>query len=190
MKKKLFFSQFVSLSVVTLGISLVGNFFNFADAIPVKNVSVSFANAGGDFTTRQASFQVPEKQTTTVVQDGLRLYDLHIAKMIELTNYFCNEGEARKGDYIVYWNYEAEGGKVFMGKYSMTCQFAKDTIAKFGTVAKETMAIDFAGNPQTAKVSALNLNNKNSKDFTKLVQTLKPECIEVTPKICPGDRLE
>lgn len=178
-----------SLGFVSVGITLVGGLFNSIQAIPVTNATISFANAGGVFDSRQASFRVPEKTTINQVKYGLRLYDVHIAKMIEVSNYFCN---LQKADpkYIVYWNYEVEDGNLFMGKYSFTCQFAKDTLKKFGTAGQENVNLDFAGNAETAKIAPFNFNDKNAKDFAKLVQTIKPECIEVTPKICPGDRLE
>lgn len=190
MIKKLSFLKLSSLTISTISITLASTLFNVANAIPVTNADIGIAGAGGIFSSRQATFNVPEKTTTTPVKDGLRLYDLHLAKMIEVTNNFCQEGEPRKDDYIVYWNYEVENGKVFMGKYSITCKFARNTIKKFGTSGQESVTIDYAGNAQTVKIAPLNLNSQNAKEFAKLVQTLKPACIEVTPKLCPGDRLE
>jgi hypothetical protein len=107
--------------------------------------------------------------------------------MIEVANDYCKD---RDNSYVIHWNYEAEDGKVFMGKYDLTCQFAKNTMKKFGTAAPENVTIDYAGNPETAKIATLNLNSKNAREFASLVQSIEPTCIEGTPKICPGDRLQ
>lgn len=179
-------SLFLRLSAV--GIAFTGTLFaTVTNAIPVTNAFIGIAGAGGDFSSRTATFRVPDKSTTKLVKDGLRLYDVHLAKMIEVTNDYCKD---RESNYVIHWNYEAEDGKVFMGKYDLTCQFAKNTMKKFGTAAPESVTIDYAGNPETVKIATLNLNSKNAKEFASLVQSIKPICIEGTPKICPGDRLE
>lgn len=170
------------------GIAVTSTLFVTAtNAIPISNASISFAGAGGDFSSRTATFRVPDTSTTKVVKYGLRLYDLHLAKMIEVANNYCQD---RESNYVIHWNYEAEGGKVFMGEYNLTCQFAKNTLKKFGTAAPESVMIDYAGNSQTVKIVPLNLNSKNATEFASLVQSIKPTCILGNPKICPGDRLE
>ena len=183
MVKKLSF-----LKLFAVGIAFTGTLFATAiDAIPVTNAYIGIAGAGGDFSSRTATFVVPDKSTTQVVKYGLRLYDLHVAKMIEVANDYCKD---RENSYVIHWIYEAEDGKVFMGKYDLTCQFAKNTMKKFGTAAPESVTIDYAGNPETVKIATLNLNSKTAKEFASLVQSIEPTCIEGTPKICPGDRLE
>ena len=77
-----------------------------------------------------------------------------------------------------------------MGQYALTCQFAKNTFQKFGSSATENVTVNHRGDPTTVKVSTLNLNSKNAKEFAALVQSIKPGCIDANPKICPGDRLE
>jgi hypothetical protein len=171
-----------------VGIAVTGILFaTETNAIPVTNAYIGIAGAGGDFSSRTATFRVPDKSTTKLVQDGLRLYEVHLAKMIEVTNNYCQD---RESNYVVHWIYQAEGGKVFMGNYDMTCQFAKNTMKKFGTAASETVPIDYAGHSESVKITPLNLNSENAKEFTSLVQSIKPTCIESIPKICPSDRLE
>jgi serine/threonine-protein kinase len=179
MIKKLLF-----LELSALGMTL---FSTVANAIPVSNANINFAGAGGDSTSRTATFVVPDKNTTKLVKDGLRLYEVHLAKMIEVTNDFCKDRDSK---YVVYWNYEVEDGKIFMGQYALTCQFAKNTFQKFGSSTTENVTVNHRGDPTTVKVSVLNLNSKNAKEFATLVQSIKPGCIEANPKICPGDRLE
>jgi serine/threonine-protein kinase len=156
-------------------------------AIPVSSAYINFAGAGGYFSSRTGTFRVPDSTTVTPVENGLRLYEVHLAKMIEVTESFCKD---RENDYIVYWNYEAEAGKVFMGEFSLSCQFARETLQKFGRSNTEKVTIHHRGNPTSENISVLNINSQNAPEFINLVQSLKPSCLEITPKICPGDRLE
>ncbi len=163
------------------------SFCNPVSALPVENAYINIAGAGGDFNGRTATFTASEKTTTTPVKDGLRLYEVHLAKMLEVSELFCRD---REPNYKFTWNYQAEEGKVYMGEYSWTCQFARDTLKKFGSSGKETITIHYVDNPKQETISALNITGKNAQNFINLVKTLKPQCINYTPKICPGDRLE
>lgn len=148
---------------------------------------VNVAGAGGDFNSRTATFRVPDRTTTTSIGDGLRLYEAHIGKMIELTNHFCQDREPK---YIIYWNYEADEGRVFMGEFPLSCQFARETVQTFGMGATETVTINIRDTPIQETITTLSLDKTNSQPFVTLVQTLVPQCIDTVPKICPGDRLE
>ncbi len=157
-------------------------------AIPVPNANISFAGAGGDFSSRTATFTVPDVTTVTPVENGLRLYEVHLAKMIEVSENFCKD---RDDDYIINWNYEANQGKIFMGEFSLSCEFARETLQNFGTSGTETVIISHRGNPVSETISTLDINQKNAPEFINLVHSsMKPSCIDMTPKICPGDRLE
>ena len=175
------------LGVSSLSMASAFSIFTPATAIPVSNAYISFAGAGGDFTSRTATFRVPESTTVTPVENGLRLYDVHLAKMIEVSENYCKD---RESDYLIHWNYEVDQGKIFMGEFSWSCQFARDTLKKFGTSETETVTIYHTDNPKSETIYVLNINRNNAKEFLSLVQTIKPKCIEMTPKICPGDRLE
>ena len=76
-----------------------------------------------------------------------------------------------------------------MGKFIFSCQFARETLKKFGTSGTEKVTINHRGQPMTETIATLNLNPKNAAEFIKVVKSLKPACIDLTPKICPGDRL-
>ncbi|KST68964.1 hypothetical protein [Mastigocoleus testarum] len=157
-----------------------------AVAIPVPNAYINFAGAGGDFKSRQATFQVSDQTTITKIEKNLRLYEVHLAKMIELTYDFC---EDRAADYIVHWNYQADDGKIFMGNFPLSCELARKIFQRFGTGEREKVTLDYRGKIVYEHIATLALDSKNSKQFASLVQTLKPQCIEVTKKkICPGDR--
>lgn len=157
-----------------------------AIAIPLPKAYINFAGAGGDFTSRTATFRVSDRTTATSIGNGLRLYEAHLEKMIEITNHFCQD---RESEYTFYWNYEADAGRVFMGQFPLSCEFARQTFLNFGISANETITINHRGNPKLESIATLALNPQNSKQFASLVQTIKPQCLETTPTICPGDRL-
>lgn len=178
-------SLLISFGLILKAITPLG--IRKAIAIPVPNAYINFARTGvgGNFTSRQATFRVSDQTTITKIGKNLRLYEVHLAKMIELTYDFC---EDRKSDYIVYWNYEADGGKIFMGKFPLSCQLARETFQTFGTGESEKVKVDYRGNPIHEIIPTLALDSNNSKQFASLVQTLKPECIEgKVTKRCPGD---
>ncbi len=171
----------IALSLlVSLGFNLQ------AIAIPVPNAYINFAGAGGDFNSRTATFQVSDRTTTTSIGKSFRLYEAHLAKMVELTYNFCQD---RESNYIIYWNYEADAGKVFMGEFPLSCQFARETFQTFGTGENEVVTVNYRDNPIQETIATLAVDENNSKQFASLIQTLKPQCIDTTPKICPGDRL-
>ncbi len=155
-------------------------------AIPVKNVYINFAGAGGNFAERYATFTVDSPTTVTAVTPELRLYEVHLAKMIEVTHLFCKE---REGSYVIHWNYEADKGQVFMGEFPLSCQFAANAFSTFGTIGKEKITIHHRGNPVQEEIKVLNLQGANGKQFAALVRRLKPKCLESPQKVCPGDRL-
>lgn len=176
------------LNKLLIGVSLLISFglVEKAIAIPLPKAYINLAGAGGDFSSRTATFRVSDHSTATSIGNGLRLYDAHIEKMIEVTNHFCKDEES---EYIFYWNYEADAGRVFMGQFPISCQFARKTFQKFGISANETVTVNHRGNPKPEAIATLALNQQNGKQFAAFVQTIKPQCLEMTPKICPGDRL-
>lgn len=174
---------------VVLASFWIGSCYKSALAIPLSNTYINFAGAGGSSTTRTATLRVSEATTTTEIQGKLRLYDAHVARMIEVTTAFCQE-QNREPSYTVFWNYEAEDGKTFMGKFPITCEFANNTLQSFGSGKQERVVVHHRGNAQAEMIETLNLQGEKLTEFLSLVDSLKPQCIEAGSRICPGDRLE
>lgn len=153
-------------------------------SVPINRID--FAGAGGDFTQRYGSFEVPDSDTSRPAYSNGRLsrYDVHIAKMIEVTHHhWCLKRENYKG---VHYNYSADNGKVFMGKIYISCALAAQAFEEFGQGRAETTAIYNRGNgPEWVEIPVLDLNGKRIPAFQKLVASIKPQCIN---QICPGDR--
>ncbi len=154
-------------------------------ALPITRINV--ARAGGDPNHRWVTFVVPDKDTSASAYGGkLSRYDVHIAKMIELTAHdFCPSDSSRGA----YFNYEADNGKVFMGKIFISCVTAKSTFKRFGAGKSEKTIVQYAGNPETLNVPTLDLRGEKVKQFQEItVKQIKPQCIDPdSKKLCPGD---
>jgi hypothetical protein len=156
-------------------------------AVPITRINV--ARAGGDPNHRWVTFVVPDKDTSRSAYGGkLSRYDVHIAKMIELTAHdFCRSASSRGA----YFNYEADNGRVFMGKLFFSCSTAKSAFKRYGSGKSEQTIVQYAGNPETLNVPTLDLQGDKIQHFQKhTVKQVEPMCIEPGgKKLCPGDRI-
>lgn len=175
----------LALTAIALCGSLNATLLTMADAsteVPITRID--FAGAGGDFQHRTGTFVVPDRDTTVSAYGGsLRRYDVHIAKMIEITAaVWCTQSKDYQG---VYWNYEAENGNRFMGEYYISCTTARQIVQAYGLGRPEKTFIYHRGQgPETVNIPVLNLYGNKIPRFLKFVQTLKPKCVDT---LCPGD---
>ncbi len=176
-------NRFISVAALTIMATLLGSTWATAEtAVPITRIS--FAGAGGNFTQRYGTFIVPDKDTSVSAYGGaLSRYDVHIAKMIEITHFqWCQTRPNYRG---VYYNYDADNGKVFMGQIYISCTTAKNAVNSFGVGRPESTVIYDRDNPSTASIPVLDLNGRKIPEFKQLVQSIRPQCID---KLCPGDR--
>lgn len=175
--------RFFSFAAFTMMATLLGSSIVIAEtAVPITRIT--FAGAGGSFTERYGTFIVPDKDTSVSAYGGaLSRYDVHIAKMIEITHFrWCEPRPNYKG---VYYNYNADNGKVFMGEFYISCDLAKNAVKSFGVGRPESTLIYDQNHPSTNSIPVLDLNGKKIAQFQRLVQSIRPRCID---KLCPGDR--
>jgi hypothetical protein len=153
-------------------------------AVPINRID--FAGAGGNFYERYGTFEVPDRDTSRPAYGGGRLtrYDVHIAKMIEVTHhYWCLKRNDYKG---VFYDYNADNGKVFMGKIYISCDLAARAYEAFGAGRAEATDIYNRGNgPESVSIPVLDLNGEKIAKFQTLVDSIKPQCVN---GVCPGDR--
>jgi hypothetical protein len=166
------------LSSLIAGPALAGT------AVPINRID--FAGAGGNFNERYGTFEVPDRDTSRPAYGSGRLtrYDVHIAKMIEVTHhYWCLKRDDYKG---VFYNYNADNGKVFMGKIYISCDLAARAYKSFGVGRAEMTEIYNRGNgPESVGIPVLDLNGGKIAKFQALVDSIKPQCVN---GVCPGDR--
>lgn len=83
---------------------------------------------------------VPDTDTTSSAYGGkLRVYDVHIAKMVEVTHFMCTSGRLSPG---TVWSYTAGNGAIDMGNFQVSCRLASDLAIAYGLGKPERTAIN------------------------------------------------
>jgi hypothetical protein len=149
---------------------------------------VKLPRQGGDMHHRWPTFVVPQASTAISAYGGAaRWYDVHLATMVALTaDQFCGNPAARGA----YFNYEAEGGNVFMGQIFISCGSAREIISAFGQGAAVQVTLEEAGGPPEFLEQRIpNLTDGVMAQFRRqVVEQLTPECSDGSAPRCPGDR--
>ena len=84
-------------------------------------------------------FIVPDRNTAKSAGGRkLRLYDVHIAKMFEISHFLCDRDRDREG---YNWTYEAENGNIEMGRFKISCNLAREIAAAYGLGKPEISVI-------------------------------------------------
>lgn len=137
-------------------------------------------------------FTVPDQDTTRSAYGGvLRRYDVHVAKIFEVSHYYCQQDEAIEG---FRWQYEAANGNVHMGQFDIGCQLAEDIATAYGLQRKEHTEISFGDiqpdeireNPygRDYEIPVLNIStNAKIQKWRQYVQTFAPFFSEETRKV-------
>ena len=151
---------------------------------------VRLTREGGDPHHRWATFEVPQADTAVSAYGGaLRWYDAHLATMVALTaDQFCGHQSARGA----YFNYEADGGSVFMGQIFVSCSVARSAVETFGQGQYAWVVLEEAwGDGEPLDQWVPDLPDAVVPQFRQqVVQQLTPDCIETGgTRICPGDRI-
>lgn len=86
------------------------------------------------------SLTVPDTNTTSSAYGGkLRVYDVHIAKMVEVTHFMCSSGRLSPG---TVWTYAAGNGSINMGNFQISCRLASDLAIAYGLGKPEQTAMN------------------------------------------------
>ncbi|MEG4574874.1 hypothetical protein QUA56_19615 [Microcoleus sp. N3A4] len=84
-------------------------------------------------------FIVPDRNTAkSAGSRKLRLYDVHIAKMFEISHFLCDRDRASEG---YNWSYQAENGNIEMGRFKISCNLARSIAAAYGLGKPEISVI-------------------------------------------------
>ena len=113
---------------------------------------------------------VPDSDTTAPAYGGkLRLYDVHIAKMFEVTHDSCTRGNSRK-DYE--WTYTADRGQAKMGTFIISCQLAQDIVTAYGLGKPEATKLE--GSRRTYVIPTLNITGGKVDKWIRFTNNFKP----------------
>ena len=126
-------------------------------------------------------FIVPDRNTAKSADGGkLRLYDVHIAKMFEISHFLCDRDRASEG---YDWSYEAENGNIEMGRFKISCNLAQSIAGAYGLGKPEISVIrrNFNlknGGPslaiETYSIPTLNIVNNRVLQWRDFVQKFPP----------------
>jgi hypothetical protein len=95
-----------------------------------------------DMKSHQFTITVPNIKTDEPAYGGrLRIYDVHIAKMVEVTDFYCTNGVIGSGRPVV-WQYYAGSGRTDMGRFELSCNLARDLAIAYGVGATESTLVD------------------------------------------------
>lgn len=141
--------------------------------VPITLIAFAPAIRGGE---ARGVFIVPDRDTTRSAYGGkLRRYDVHLAKMFEISNLYCNPDNGNWNR--VEWNYFADAGRINMGKFRLDCNEVRQVVAAYGLGRPESTTIYYygaSGKPSLERIPVLDLNGYKIDDFLNFVQTIKP----------------
>ena len=133
---------------------------------------MTLSAAEGTFT-----MSVPDRDTTKSAYGGrLRVYDVHIAKMFEVTHHMCEMGRISPG---TTWTYLAGGGSINMGNFQISCDLASDVATAYGIGKLENTTIYFSGeesqgSTRTGGIPILNITGGKIDRWMSFTRNFKP----------------
>ncbi|HEY9811308.1 MAG TPA: hypothetical protein V6D13_18440 [Halomicronema sp.] len=126
------------------------------------------------------SLTVPDKDTTKSAYGGqLRLYDVHIAKMFEVTHFLCRQFDSNSSFKGHEWLYRADNGKINMGRFQITCQLAADIANAYGLGKPErtSIGLDTEGGPpqsRTGLIPTLDITGNKINQWLNFTERFQP----------------
>lgn len=130
-------------------------------------------------------FTVPDEDTTQSAFGGeLRRYDVHVAKMFEVTSHLCQQNQEIQR---IDWFYEAANSRANMGRFTIRCRLAREVAAAYGQKRLEKTWIkrEFKGDwsngdkesEQTTQhlVPVLELKGSKASKWMDFVQQFRPD---------------
>ena len=148
-----------TLFATTIALTLLGG------SIAKSDIPMQVGNDEGEW-----YLTVPDTDTTTPAYGGkLRLYDVHIAKMVEVTHDSCIRGQYRRPHA---WTYTANSGKTSMGMYVISCQLASQLVSAYGLGKDESTL--FEGNRTPRMIPTLNITGGKVDKWMRFTQNFKP----------------
>lgn len=137
---------------------------------PITNILFMGASSG----ISSAQFVVPDRDTTRSAYGGkLRRYDVHVAKMFELTDYECRSRD-RTWSRII-WRYKAGGGNIDMGAFDISCSMAAEIRNAYGLGKPEATPVTYYRARTTINVPILNITGGKVGTWINFTKNFRPE---------------
>ncbi len=162
--------EFFLLAVLATSISTISE---PKSAIARTALPMRLQHAEGTYT-----ITVPDRNTTRSAFGGrLRLYDVHIAKMFEVTYSDCQE-MPEAGSRT--WYYFAGNGNIDMGEFTITCELANNIANAYGLGRSLRTTIEYsqeeAGPPISTvrSIPTLDITGSKIPRWLNFVQRFRP----------------
>jgi hypothetical protein len=134
------------------------------------------------------SLDAPDADTTASAYGGrLRLYDVHIAKMVEVTHQQCiasrmasrSTGENGSRAETYYWSYRADYGRADMGNFRITCELAQSLATTYGLGEPSPMTVrgEVASTVmgyRTTMIPILHITGEEIDEWVNFTSNFKP----------------
>lgn len=120
---------------------------------------------------------VPDSNTTRSAYGGrLRVYDVHIAKMFEVTYQMCQSGQLGGS---TLWTYAAGNGTIPMGNFTISCKLASDIAIAYGLGRPEYTVIErftegYGSETETRNVSILDITGGKVDRWMSFTRRFQP----------------
>lgn len=145
-------------------------------SVPINMISLDAPNPHTRM--RHGTLIVPNHDTTRSAYGGrLRYYDVHLAKMLEVSHqYYCDRPYEAGLERIMEWDYYAASGDVYMGTFYFPCTLVEQAVEKYGLGRAEITELQLpSGDRVVTTVPVLGLHGPKIDDFMSWVQMLRPE---------------
>jgi serine/threonine-protein kinase len=124
---------------------------------------------------------VPNQDTTQSAYGGqLRLYDVHVAKMFEMTYDDCQQMQRQYGQDAGgrNWFYQAGNGSINMGEFYISCNLANQIVETYGLGQSEPTVVknfvEHTGvNTETRSIPILDITGSKVSQWINFVQGFK-----------------
>ncbi|MEC4807093.1 MAG: hypothetical protein SAJ12_20970 [Jaaginema sp. PMC 1079.18] len=148
--------------------------------VPITNIEFwDYVDIGDRYLS--AMFTVPDRDTTRNAGGGLRRYDIHIAKMFEVTDWQCrnwrNSPIPYQGEAGIVWIYEAANGEEWMGIFTIDCQEARRVMSSFTNGGNENTNIFYFEARHRMAIPTLRLTGspEEAARWRRFVQSVPPQ---------------
>lgn len=155
---------------------------------PIAILDITFPGDENNNADRAVQFIVPDRDTSVSADGGhLTRHEVHLAKLVELTHsYWCPN---RPSNHGLYFDYSANNGKEFRGRFYVTCEFAQETVNRFGLGNSELT--ELTDRRRRYRLNLPTLTPTHIANFKNRIDDLKPACVQqLVQQLCPGDRIQ
>jgi serine/threonine-protein kinase len=141
----------------------------------------SYVDLGPGYQYLSGRFVVPDQDTSRRISGDLRAYDIHIAKLFEVTDYQCrtwnNSPIPYRGERGIVWSYFADGGDAWMGIFTIDCDEARSVMSQFTQGGTESTTMFFFEARHTLNIPTLALTTSPQEinAWMDFVQQVPPQ---------------